>query len=91
MKYYILGITPHRPTFPHLLCRYTDDQSLADLQEKAPDNPQGEFMLGSFRGTLPSGQDGYEALPFDALEDAEAKITAEQSAKSTFTYALWAA
>jgi hypothetical protein len=93
MKYHILGISPDSITFSHLLCRYTDPSDVEELRQKELDlgvpDSQGEIMLGSFTGTLPDpATSGLEALTFDTIEAADAKIRAELAAGSTFIYAL---
>jgi hypothetical protein len=96
MPFHILGITPDSITFPSLLCRYTDPAEVEDLRQKELDlgvpDSQGEIMVGSFTGTLPDpATTGTEALAFDTLEAAAAKIRAEIAAGSTYLYALWCA
>ena len=85
MKYYILGISSLRHTFPSLYCRY-----LPDPDTGRPVEGEQECFYGSFAGTLPDpSTTGLEAIAFNDLEDAQNHIEAEIAGGSTWTYAIW--
>jgi hypothetical protein len=94
MKYHLLGLASTVLPYNSLLCRYTDPDQIANcrrlekIRNLAP-NSADEFMCGPFTGPLPDPLiNGYEALTFDTLEAAAAKIQLELAAGSNYQYAI---
>lgn len=94
MKYHILGLASAVLPYNSLLCRYTAPDQIAKgrrlekIMNLVP-NSTDEFMCGPFVGALPDTFiNGYEALTFNTLEAAAAKIQTELAAGSNYQYAI---